>query len=633
MNINQCLALVSMMLVLPLMAAGQSVISQYDRGTPPPHTAGVSAVGSYISTDLGSINLGNGALNFNIPITSVGGRGFWVPITLNYSSKVWSGRKIRSGNQNLAWAKYDDPGQTESPYNKLGPGWTVGAAPYLKVQGVGISPASNGSCTNYNQVLTKLTVVLPDKGEIELRDDATDGAPLNGGPDHYAAYGCPKDQDGYRGAIWHATDGSGMVFKSTNDNGVVNGDLAGVLIVDGMRYQFENLAPNTLPSAYMSFSARCTSITDRNGNVITIGYPSANEVDYTDQLGRTTKIEFNVTNDSAGALALRVTMPGYNNQPRYFKVKSDAMNQHWRADYNPTQEIWNGDLEGLYPNVYSLFPASDSTGAERNDDKQVIYRVTLADGRTLDFNYNLFGEVAEVVLPTGGKVQYDYSDLEYISAQQALPVGNSMTIETVGPAGGGQGSGNVRAVDRAVTVRRTYPDGSTLEGTWTYAYSGTQSADATTTTNGSTEVKAYQGTTSGALLLDQVHYFMTAQRYLTSLNGNPNGTGYSLWSTGLEYRNQRLDQNGIVLTKEERDWSQRAVVCWPGCVGTQTEQPANDNRVDEERKFLNTSSARVHHTYQDGVPFNNVIKTEEHDFDDTLKRRTETTYITTNSYA
>src|SRR2546428_11963413 len=177
-----------------------------------------------------------------------------------------------------------------------------------------------------------------------------------------------------------------------------------------------------------------------------------------------------------------------------------------------------------------------------------------------------------------------------------------MTIETVGPAGGGPGSGNVRAVDRAVTVRRTYLDGSTLEGTWTYAYSGTQSAHATTTTNGSTEVKAFQGTTSGQLLLDQVHFFMTAQRYLSALNGNPNGTGYSLWSTGLESRNERLDNdtNQTVLTKEETDWSQRAAVCWPGCVGTQTEQPANDNRVDEERKFLNTSSVRVHHTYQDG---------------------------------
>src|SRR5215470_1995950 len=64
--------------------------SQYDKGTPPQHAAGVSPLGSYTSTDLGSVNLSNGALNFKIPLATVGGRGFAIPLTLNYSSKVWS---------------------------------------------------------------------------------------------------------------------------------------------------------------------------------------------------------------------------------------------------------------------------------------------------------------------------------------------------------------------------------------------------------------------------------------------------------------------------------------------------------------------------------------------------------------
>src|SRR6266446_212094 len=67
--------------------------SQYDRGTPPQHAAGVSALGSYTSADIGTINLSNGALNFRLPLGNVGGRGFWLPLTLNYTSKVWSGRR------------------------------------------------------------------------------------------------------------------------------------------------------------------------------------------------------------------------------------------------------------------------------------------------------------------------------------------------------------------------------------------------------------------------------------------------------------------------------------------------------------------------------------------------------------
>src|SRR5882672_8805128 len=64
--------------------------TQYDQGTPPQHSAGVSPLGSYISTDLGTVNLSNGSLNLSLPMGSAGGRGFSLPIALNYSSKVWS---------------------------------------------------------------------------------------------------------------------------------------------------------------------------------------------------------------------------------------------------------------------------------------------------------------------------------------------------------------------------------------------------------------------------------------------------------------------------------------------------------------------------------------------------------------
>src|SRR5215475_14656676 len=73
--------------------AQQQDVSQYDKGTPPQHAAGVSSFGSYISTDLGVVNLSNGALSIKLPLGQVGGRGFWAPISLNYSSKLWSASK------------------------------------------------------------------------------------------------------------------------------------------------------------------------------------------------------------------------------------------------------------------------------------------------------------------------------------------------------------------------------------------------------------------------------------------------------------------------------------------------------------------------------------------------------------
>ena len=68
--------------------------SQYDKGTPPQHAAGVSPLGSYMSTELGTVSLSNGGLNINIPLGTVGGRGnVAVPLMLSYSSKVWSASK------------------------------------------------------------------------------------------------------------------------------------------------------------------------------------------------------------------------------------------------------------------------------------------------------------------------------------------------------------------------------------------------------------------------------------------------------------------------------------------------------------------------------------------------------------
>src|SRR5437899_3177892 len=81
------LALVFFCCSLPSLAQQ----NQYDRGTPPQHAAGVSPLGSYASADLGTVNLSNGALNLKFPIGSVGGRGVWLPLTLNWSSKIWSG--------------------------------------------------------------------------------------------------------------------------------------------------------------------------------------------------------------------------------------------------------------------------------------------------------------------------------------------------------------------------------------------------------------------------------------------------------------------------------------------------------------------------------------------------------------
>jgi RHS repeat-associated protein len=625
---------IALMFTCGLSAFAQGDTSQYDRGTPPQQAAGVSSFGSYISTDLGVVNLSNGALSIKLPLGQVGGRGFWAPISLNYGSKLWSASKGEvfvpeppeggPGNQeSVAFAVYDDPANASDFYSRVMPGWTIGGAPTLKARGLGTAPFRNIACggTNFSRILVKLTLVLPDKGEIQLRDDQTDGEPLPGQSD---SDGC-RTMDGYRGRRWHATDGSGVIFISDNDNGVVRGELAGTAILpDGTRYRFDASNPSFSRSAYLNRLALCSSITDRNGNKITITYPTTSKAVFTDQLGRQAWWEFNAMLDGT-RWALVVRLPGVNGQDVYYKVKSAPMNQNYRSDINPTLPVYNGvnDPLGLgYTPIgpyTSLFPASYGSGAERIDDKLVVTELVLPDGRSLRFRYNQFGEVAEVEMPTGGKMQYDYA---YINT---LPSGNSLPLE-VFAHGQFVGNSNVQAIDRAVTTGRLYPDGSTHETTWTYIYNAT-TVDGVTT--GSTEVQARRAA-GNVLLSRQKHYFLGAKRYLNPNGGDYTGTGYALWSTGLEWRSETLTDTGAVLNATEQDWTQRTPVVWAEYA---QEQPANGNRVNQRRNYLDTGAFAKTEIFYDNVNnarANNVAETREYDFDQTQKRRTVTGYLMTN---
>ena len=64
----------SILCILICFIAANGQQTQYDKGTPPQLAAGVSAPGSYMSTELGTVNLSNGGLNLNIPLGTVKAR-------------------------------------------------------------------------------------------------------------------------------------------------------------------------------------------------------------------------------------------------------------------------------------------------------------------------------------------------------------------------------------------------------------------------------------------------------------------------------------------------------------------------------------------------------------------------------
>jgi hypothetical protein len=126
---------VLVLLVFSATSLGQQ--TQYDRGTPPQLVAGVSPVGGYASTELGNVNLANGALNISIPAGQVGGRGFSIPISINYSSKVWALEGTTDIQdvgitKSVVSAMYGLAQWDSDLYNRIAPGWTFGGVPALR---------------------------------------------------------------------------------------------------------------------------------------------------------------------------------------------------------------------------------------------------------------------------------------------------------------------------------------------------------------------------------------------------------------------------------------------------------------------------------------------------------------------
>ncbi|HJT28116.1 MAG TPA: hypothetical protein VJ784_11955, partial [Pyrinomonadaceae bacterium] len=594
-----CFLIFILLLSFSSLTFGQEQ-SQYDKGTPPQHAAGVSSLGSYSSTEIGSVNLSNGALNFKIPLATIGGRGFSIPLTLNYSSKVWSASLDTAlDNQSqpfqAAYADYTQGDSWSDFFQRVGPGWTVGAAPTIfnRIVLINKLPPGSPNAGCYTHIVPKLTVMLPDRGEIEFRDDIYDGAPLpiNCG-------GIPAS----RGKRWHATDGSGTIYISDIDNAGAErfGDFSGVVITaDGTRYRFNG--------------PRCESITDRNGNRINIDYTaSPQKIEYKDQLGRITKIESFVADpeNPSVTLALLVTVPGYTGN-HYIKVKRTAMRDNYRSDVPTPSAVCNGTYDPLSKGYSSwcpgsspvlLFPHSYGEFLQRIDDQQVVTEVVLPDQRSLRFKYNLFGEVAEAQLPTGGRVWYDYDE-------GTLPAGNSDAWEI-----GGGFHTEVGEVDRTLIQRRIF-DGSTPLATWNYFYTAS-------------EAFVTGLSPAGEVLLNQRHFFKPSGRYTDHIGGQGfhDGTYYTLWTTGLEWRTETRNADGTaVLSAVEKDWSQRAPVSWSSY---QQQQPANDNRVNQQRGYLETGLMSKVETFYD--QYNNPTEVKEYDFDQTLKRRTVTSYVSTN---
>ncbi|HLG13646.1 MAG TPA: hypothetical protein VJH03_03850, partial [Blastocatellia bacterium] len=619
----------------------------FDKGTPAESKGGLSGLSTYAQDKVEVVNLANGNLTMQFPLVTIGGRGSATyTVSLAYNSKLWSGQHDAETITNPLdesqtihhySATYDDQAMTKPNLIALGSGWTILRGPAVRSRQVFSDvvpepqvlhdPRIDHEGVRYKFILTKVWLTLPDGSEVELRDDLTDGAPAETPVD---ADGLRIHTDRYRGKVWRSTDGSAITYITDIDNGVVLGSLNGwVFLPDGTRVRMRGSTGGP-PSA----SARCREIRDRNGNFLNIDYdvPVVGAVTYTDQLGRQVILQ-------GGTQGATVTVKGYNGMAdRVITIDTSvlapndnaAAAPNLRAEYQDSA-LWprpflNGDYQRTFfgdnPDSYppprtDLF--SQSEGLDHIDDKTVVTRLNLLDGRSFVFRYNPWGEVAEIVYPGGGVSQIDYA-----------PFGSGLFEP--GPIS--------PELNRRVVQRRVLSDGVTVDAVWAYSRSGVVVG---TTLYPTVTVQVNQGSVSGPELMRETHYFLALDAEYRYRNPSAGGTisfdgvGYEKWENAKEFKVERAI-NATQTQIETHQWDQRASVAWPPDENQSfnryvqihsQEQPPNDTRMLQEDSILeNNKLKRTTYGYD---RFNNVTSVIEYDFGTNpnpgpVLRRTTRTY-------
>ena len=526
-------------------ATAQSITA----GSTPLAVSPGAPAGSYALSDFDSVNLYNGNLGFRLPLVKVAGRGGAGYTMVMRIEKKWL---VEKEPQELGQPNLYVPNPnwwTADGFNSI---YSMGR---MDVRQAG----SNDyiiACSAYihRETLTRLTFTAPDGTEYELRDQLT-----NGRPDH------PTCDTGFnRGRVFVTADGSAATFTSDTDisdyiyDNPGNFPPAGYLVLrDGTRFRIDQGLVGWMR--------------DRNGNKVTFTYNYVQQLtSVTDSLNR----QVTITYADQSTPYDQITVKGFGGAARTIKIYSGSA---LRSDFS-------------VQTYQQLFP--ELNGASNNPfTPGGITSVQLPNGQQYQFQYNSYNELARVVLPTGGAIEYDYAaGLTDGAASGVLP-------SFLGD----------KHIYRRVIERRVYPDGGT--GT-AYATRMTYSRPETLTSNAG-YVTTDQYDSAGALLNRSQHYFYGSPR--ASFNQQP--TEYGGWQDGREYQTTIFAANGTTPLRQITNvFEQRAPVSW--WTADPALAPPNDPRLIETDTTLSDTNQVTKQTfdYDDSVPFNNQNNVKEYAF-------------------
>jgi RHS repeat-associated protein len=537
--------------------------------------------GSYALSGFDNVNLFSGNLNFRLPLMHIGGRGsagytMTLPI-----EQHWRVITVPVPHCDQTGCTYYD---SETRYI-ADPNWWTGIQPgygpgVLQGRQAGDYAANVQGCSLgvFHLTLTRLTFTAADGTEFELRDAQSNGQPSAGTPPPPPSNSC---YDGVgRGRVFVTADGSSATFYSDavisdtrqpsgSDGSNIVYPSGYLLMRDGTRYRIDN--------------GHTSWIRDANGNMVSFTYDNGLLTGIDDSLNRHISI-------GTGGISFK----GANGVTRTISIYTAALDTVLRKHPDGSTEYTIQTFHQLFPNLQNVQNGTFDIG--------VVSAVGLPDGRQYQFRYDSYANLAEVILPTGGRIEYDWTMNNYWFGD------------------------HVQAIYERLIARRTALDATTPNFETKTTYSVPNSWPIV--------VDTLDPKNGDALISRSKHYFY----------GNPlapstvYATDYAPWQVGREYQTDEYAADGATLLRRvTNSWQQRAAVNW--WTGTPDGAPPNDPRLVETTTTLaDTNQVSKHSSISpvDGSVgydrYNNPTDAWEYDYGSgapgPLLRHTQTAYVT-----
>ncbi len=574
-----------------------------------PAAAPGTPASSYALSGIENVNLYNGNLDVTIPVMNITGRG-----SASKSVVVPIQRRWNADNTGSSYAPDGWSDEAIAPY------YTAGHVEVVRATGTPnacLSQDQNGQY--YYQGLGPFTTYIVWTSGLGTQSILYDMA-YNGQSQGATITQCSQlstYQYTDRGRVFRSVDGTDLTFIGDADvlDGQTGGPIAGTVITrDGLRIHF------ILTSNGTTQISDANSLEDRNGNLISFslvpGAYNGGAYTVTDPVGRTETITYvGLGYTNTPNLQDVLTFPGYTGTQRQVQVNYGYLSSALASGETMTS-------------LACLFPELGGSSGSWND--YVVTSIVLPDNSQYTMQYNAYGELEKLTLPTGGYYKYVYAEAQACTANSGSGV---ITLQNF--------SGY--KIYRRLLERDEYADGVNLSGTVVYtATAYASNLDPNHSTRPGTMVEVDFKDASNNLLRVEKHFYYGDP---SSTQAPPtNATQAAQWWLGLEFRTE-IGNGSSTLRTVQSVFGQRPCAqgenCW---FDPQAEtSPPHDIQVCQTNTVLeNGQTSGVVLAYDQ---YNNVTSKWEFDYGaapaigascpstpTSSTRYTYNTYVTSSSY-